>query len=64
MGFKKFLKASGLIPDWCKELGISKLLDNAAMSAYMAWSKTDKNPSFIGKGEVKKPHPQAGFKNS
>ena len=62
MGFKKFLKASGLIPDWCKELGISKLLDNAAMSAYMAWSKTDKNPSFIGKGKSRKPHPQAGLK--
>jgi putative transposase len=62
MGFKKFLKASGLIPDWCKELGISKLLDNASMEAYVAWSQTDKNPSFIGKGKSKKSHPKAGLK--
>ncbi|MFB8790690.1 MAG: hypothetical protein U7123_18010 [Potamolinea sp.] len=44
MGFKKFLKASGLIPEWCKQLGISKLLDNASMEAYSAWTKTDKCP--------------------
>jgi len=44
MGFKKFLKASELIPEWCKQLGISKLLDNASMSAYAAWSKTSKCP--------------------
>ncbi len=62
MGFKKFLKASGLIPDWCKELGISKLLDNATREAYVAWSKTDKNPKFIIEGKSKKPHPQAGLK--
>ena len=62
LGFKKFLKASGLIPDWCKELGISKLLDNAAMEAYLAWSKTDKCPKFTGQGKSKKPHPQAGLK--
>lgn len=62
MGFKKFLKASGLIPDWCKGLGVSKLLDNAAMEAYVAWSKTDKNPNFIGKGKTRKPHPKAGLK--
>ncbi len=61
-GFKKFLKVSGLIPNWCKELGISKLLDNAAMEAYMAWSKTEKCPKFIGKGPSKKPQPQAGLK--
>ncbi len=62
MGFKKFLKASGLIPEWCKELGISKLLDNAAMEAYLAWSKTDKNPKLIGKGKSSSPHPRVGLK--
>ncbi|WP_041780216.1 RNA-guided endonuclease InsQ/TnpB family protein [Allocoleopsis franciscana] len=62
MGFKKFLKASGLIAGWCKELGISKLLDNASMEAYVAWSQTDKCPNFIGKGKSRKVHPQAGLK--
>ncbi len=56
------LKASGLIPEWCKNLGVSKLLDNASMSAYTAWYATARNPKFIGKGEEKLPHPQAGKK--
>lgn len=62
MGFKKFLKSSGEIPEWCKDLGISKILDNAMQEAYTAWSKTAKNPPTIGKGKAKKPHPQAGLK--
>jgi putative transposase len=62
MGFKRFLKSSGLIPEWCKELGISKLLDNASQEAYSAWSATAKNPPFIGKGKAKQPHPKAGLK--
>lgn len=62
MGFKKFLKASGFIPQWCVDLGISKLLDNASMEAYKAWAETARNPSFVGKGKNKKKHPQAGLK--
>ncbi len=61
-GFRTMLKASGLIPKWCRELGVSKLLDNASMEAYTAWSETARSPKFIGKGENKKPHPQAGLK--
>lgn len=64
LGFKKFLKASGLIPGWCRELGISKLLDNASMEAYTAWAKTAKNPKFIGKGKNQKPHPFSGLKTA
>jgi putative transposase len=62
MGFRTMLKASGLIPQWCNELNVSKILDNASMSAYKAWSETARNPNFIGKGKNKKPHPQAGLK--
>jgi putative transposase len=62
MGFKKFLKASGLIPQWCVELGISKLLDNSSMEAYSAWTKTKKESSFIGKGKKRKENPNAGKK--
>lgn len=64
MGFKKFLKASGLIPEWCRELGISKLLDNASMEAYTAWANTAKNPKFIGNEKNRKPHPKAGLKTA
>lgn len=64
MGFKKFLKASGLIPQWCKDLGVSKLLDNASMEAYSAWSKTARNPNLIGKGKNRKGHPKAGLKTA
>jgi len=56
------LKASGLIPAWCTELGVYKLLDNASMEAYTAWSETERKDKFIGKGKDKKPHPQAGKK--
>jgi putative transposase len=62
MGFKKFLKTTGLIPDWCKELGISKVLDNACQEAYIAWSKTKKQGATIGKGKNKKANPKAGLK--
>jgi putative transposase len=62
MGFRTMLKASGLIPQWCLDLSVSKLLDNASMEAYKAWSETERNPNFIGKGKNKKPHPQAGLK--
>jgi len=62
MGFRTMLKASGLIPQWCLELNVSKILDNASMEAYNAWAETAKNPNFIGKGKNKKPHPQAGLK--
>lgn len=60
MGFKKFLKASGLIPDWCIELGVSKLLDNACQEAYSAWAKTARSGKFIGK--TKKINPRWGKK--
>jgi putative transposase len=62
MGFKKFLKASGLIPQWCIDLGISKLLDNASQEAYSAWSLTAKEKSFIGKGKNRKKNPKHGLK--
>jgi putative transposase len=62
MGFRTMLKATGVIPQWCLELNVSKILDNASMEAYKAWSETAKNPNFIGKGKNKKPHPQAGLK--
>lgn len=62
MGFRTRLKASGLIPQWCLDLNVSKILDNAAMEAYTAWSKTARNPKLIGQGKDKKPHPQAGLK--
>ncbi|TWH50478.1 RNA-guided endonuclease InsQ/TnpB family protein [Dulcicalothrix desertica] len=62
MGFRTMLKASGLIPQWCNELNVSKILDNASMDAYSSWSLTARNPNFIGKGKNKKPHPQAGLK--
>ncbi len=61
-GFRTMLKASGLIPQWCLGLNVSKILDNASMEAYKAWSETAKNPKTIGKGKNKKPHPQAGLK--
>ncbi len=61
-GFRTMLKASGLIPEWCTCLGVSKLLDNASMEAYAAWSGTAKAGKFIGKGKDKKLHPQAGKK--
>lgn len=61
-GFRTMLKASGLIPGWCTNLGVSKLLDNASMEAYTAWSETSRNPQFIGKGKDKKSHTQAGKK--
>ncbi len=62
MGFRTMLKASGLIPQWCIDLSVSKILDNAAMEAYTAWVNTARNPKVIGKGKNKKPHPQAGLK--
>jgi putative transposase len=62
MGFRTMLKASGLIPQWCLDLNVSKILDNASMEAYKAWSETAKNSNFIGKGKNKKTHPQAGLK--
>ncbi|MEC4817477.1 MAG: hypothetical protein SAK29_30035 [Scytonema sp. PMC 1069.18] len=52
MGFRTMLKASGLLPDWCLKLNVSKILDNASMEAYTAWSETAKNPSFIGKPAI------------
>ncbi|MUG96582.1 transposase [Scytonema sp. UIC 10036] len=61
-GFRTLLKATGLIPQWCLDLNVSKILDNASMSAYKAWSETARNPQTIGKGKNKKPHPQAGLK--
>ncbi|MCW9681701.1 hypothetical protein FJR41_013015 [Dolichospermum planctonicum UHCC 0167] len=58
MGFRTMLKASGLIPQWCLDLNVSKILDNAAMEAYKAWIETAKNPRTINKGKNQKPHPQ------
>lgn len=62
MGFRTMLKASGLIPQWCLDLNVSKILDNAAMEAYKAWCQTAKNPKTINQGQDKKPHPQAGLR--
>lgn len=61
-GFRTMLKASNLIPAWCTNLGISKLLDNASMEAYKAWSETARQAQFIGKGKARVPNPQAGKK--
>lgn len=62
LGFRTMLKASGLIPQWCLDLNVSKILDNASMEAYTAWSSTARNPKTIGEGKSKKPHPQALLK--
>lgn len=62
MGFRTMLKGSELIPQWCLELNVSKILDNASMAAYCAWLKTQRNPRFMVKGTIKIPHPQAGLK--
>ncbi len=61
-GFRMMLKASGLIPEWCLKLNVSKILDNASMSAYTAWVETAISPNFIGKGKNKKANPSAGKK--
>ncbi|WP_198954194.1 RNA-guided endonuclease InsQ/TnpB family protein [Moorena bouillonii] len=61
-GFRTWLKQSGLIPQWCKDLNVSKILDNASMEAYRAWKETAKLPLFVGKGKKRKPLPQAGLK--
>jgi len=42
LGFRTMLKASGLIPQWCLNLNVSKILDNASIEAYTAWAKTAK----------------------
>lgn len=62
MGFRTMLKSSGLIPQWCLDLNVSKILDNASMEAYVAWSETARTTKFTGIGIDKKPHPQAGLK--
>jgi putative transposase len=62
MGFRTAIKALKLIPGWCKELGISKLLDNATMEAYKAWSETARQPKIIGTKNNRKPNPNAGLK--
>jgi putative transposase len=51
-----------IIPTWCRELGIAHALDNALFEAYTAWSKTKREPKFIGKGEGKVLNPNAGKK--
>jgi putative transposase len=61
-GFRTMLKGSGLIPEWCLKLNVSKILDNASMEAYIAWSETKRNPNFIIKDRQKIPGPQAGLK--
>ncbi|AOY85024.1 transposase [Moorena producens JHB] len=61
-GFRTFLKSSGLIPQWCIDLGISKLLDNASMEAYTAWKETKKEPQYIGIGKKRKLNPDRGRK--
>jgi putative transposase len=61
-GFRTMLKGSGLIPQWCLELNVSKILDNAAMEAYTAWSGTKRNPTFIIQGKQKISNPHAGLK--
>ena len=61
-GFRTWLKQSGLIEQWCKDLNISKLLDNASMEAYSAWKDTDREGKFSGKGKNRKSNPNAGKK--
>lgn len=61
-GFRTWLKQSGLIPQWCKDLNVSKLLDNASMEAYSAWKDTDRQGNFVGKGKKRKSNPNAGKK--
>lgn len=61
-GFRTWLKQSGLIPQWCKDLNISKLIDNASMEAYHAWKETDRDGKFIGRGKNKRPNPNQGKK--
>ncbi|NEO96061.1 MAG: transposase [Moorea sp. SIO3G5] len=61
-GFRTFLKSSGLIPQWCIDLGISKLLDNGSMEAYTAWKETKKQPQYIGIGKKRKLNPDRGRK--
>jgi len=60
MGFRTMLKASSLIPQWCLDLKVSKILDNSAMEAYKAWIETAKNPRTINKSKNQKPHPRQG----
>jgi len=62
--FRSFCKTLGdeIIPQWCKDLGISHALDNALFDAYTAWSKTKRGGKFIGKENQKKPNPNAGKK--
>jgi putative transposase len=59
--FKTFFKAQ-IRPDWLKKELPAAILDQAVMEAYSAWSKTKKNPKYVGKGKQKQPHPQAGLK--
>ncbi|WP_084639748.1 reverse transcriptase domain-containing protein [Geitlerinema sp. PCC 9228] len=59
--FKTFFKAQ-IRPDWLKKELPAAILDRAVMGAYSAWSKTKKNPKYVGKGKQKQPHPQAGLK--
>ncbi|AOY84883.2 transposase [Moorena producens JHB] len=61
-GFRTWLKQSGLIPQWCRDLNVSKILDNASMEAYTAWKETAKQPKSVGKGKNLLPNPQAGLK--
>lgn len=62
--FRSFCKTSGeeIIPKWCKELGIAHGLDNALFEAYTAWSKTDRQPTQIGKGKNARLNPIAWLK--
>ncbi len=61
-GFRTWLKQSGFIPQWCKDLNASKILDNASMEAYTAWKETARQSKFIGFGKKRKLNPQAGLK--
>ncbi len=60
--FRSFCKTLGeeIIPKWCQELGIAHALDNAIFEAYTAWSKTKREPKFIGLGKDKKVNPDGG----
>lgn len=62
--FRSFCKtlSEGIIPAWCKELGIAHALDNALFEAYTAWSKTKRQDKFIVQGKNKKLNPCGGKK--
>lgn len=44
--FRSFCKTIDIVPEWCRELGMSHALDNNLMDAYKAWKATAKQPRY------------------